>query len=50
MQLFKENEEIQNKNNAVRIDSFQIIEILKIKQLKSLHNKLFAKNFSEKKS
>ena len=48
MKLFKENKEIQN--NVVRIVSFQTIEILKIKQLKSLHNKHFAKNFFEKKS
>ena len=48
MQLFKENEKVQN--NAVHIISFPVLEILKIKELYSLHNELFAKDCFEKKS
>lgn len=47
MQLFKENEMIQNK--AVHIISFSNIEILEIKELNPLHNKLFVKDCFEKK-
>lgn len=42
MELYKENEEIQI--NAVHIISFPIIAILKIKELNSLHSKLFTKD------
>lgn len=45
MQLFKENEMIQNK--AVHIISFSNIEILEIKELNPLHNKLFVKDCFE---
>ena len=47
MQLFKENEMIQNK--AVHIISFSNIEILEIKEINPLHNKLFVKDCFEKK-
>ena len=48
MQLFKENEMIQNK--AVHIISFSNIEILETKELNPLHNKLFVKDCFEKKN
>ena len=47
MKLLKENEMIQNK--AVHIISFSNIEILEIKELNPLHNKLFVKDCFEKK-
>ena len=48
MELYKENEEIQI--NAVHIISFPIIAILKIKELNSLHSKLFTKDLFWKKN